>query len=236
MKQAIVIIGGYNSSWPQYLSMARDLEDLAGLQAVGVPLLPTHWWAASRKQEAGEILQRLEETVTWAKRKFGASHLVLVGHSAGGLIARLYLQEKPVWGRVYAGHQHVSRLITLGSPHCQDRGSSTNWFLSDLANTLAPGTPYANHIRYTAVVGRYLRGRETGDRRERRAFRAYQFLTGEGAVWGDGIVPISSAQLDGAETLVLEEVAHSRKYGSDWYGASKRVIRRWWQPASSNGD
>lgn len=232
MKQAIVIIGGYNSAWPQYLNMARHLEDVSGLQAVGVPLLPWHWWAANKQQEAGELLQKLEETTAWAQRKFGADRLALVGHSAGGLLARLYLQEEPVWGRVYAGHEHVSRLITLGSPHCQDKGTAIDWFLTDMANKLAPGTPYADQIHYTTVIGRYLQGRESGERREQRAFRAYQFLTGEGAVWGDGIVPVAAARLDGAETLVLEDVAHSRKYGRNWYGGSRAVIRSWWHSRS----
>jgi pimeloyl-ACP methyl ester carboxylesterase len=230
MKQAIVVIGGYNSAWLQYLNMARHLEDLSGLQAVGVPLMPWHWWAATKKEEASELLQKLEETVAWARRKLAADRLVLVGHSAGGLIARLYLHEKPVWGRVYAGLEHVSRLITLGSPHCQDKGASTHWYLSDMANKLAPGTPHADHIQYTAVVGRYLLGREKGDRRERRAFHAYRYFTGEGAVWGDGIVPVAAARLDGTETRVLEGVAHSRKYSRNWYGGSKQVIRSWWKP------
>ena len=230
MKQAIVVIGGYNSAWPQYLNMARHLEDVSGLEAVGVPLMPWHWWAANKKQEGGELLQKLEETVSWAQRRFGALRLTLVGHSAGGLLARLYLQEQPIWGHVYAGHEHVSRLITLGSPHCQDKGTTTDWFLTDMANTLAPGTPYADRIHYSAVMGRYLRGRGDGDRREQRAFRAYQFLGGEGAVWGDGIVPVAAGQLDGAETLILEGVAHSRKYDRNWYGGSRAVIRRWWLP------
>lgn len=235
MNQAIVIVGGYNSAWPQYLNMARHLEDVSGLQAVGVPLLPWHWWNASKHQEAGELLHKLAETVAWARRRFAAERLVLIGHSAGGLLARLYLSEEPVWGRIYAGHEHVSRLITLGSPHCQDQDTTTNWFLADIANRLAPGTPYANQIQYSAVVGRYLLGRKQGRRSERRAFQAYQFLTGEGAVWGDGIVPLSAARLDGTETLVLDGIAHSRKYGRSWYGGSKAAIRRWWSSRSLDG-
>lgn len=191
--------------------------------------MPWNWWSAGNRKEAGALLLKLEETVLWAQRKFDADRLILVGHSAGGLLARLYLQEKPVWGRVYAGHKCVTRLITLGSPHCQDRGATTHWFLTDIANKLAPGAPYADEIQYTAVTSRYLMGRERGDGRERRAFQAYQFLAGEGAVWGDGIVPVSAAGLDGADTLVLEGIAHSRKYGRNWYGGSKATIRAWWQ-------
>ena len=58
MKQAIIVVGGYNSLWPAYLKMARDLEDLTGLQAIGVPLWPWHWWAAGQAQDASNILQK----------------------------------------------------------------------------------------------------------------------------------------------------------------------------------
>jgi len=42
-------------------------------------------------------------------RDSGASRLVLVGHSMGGLVARAYLRR--------CGHGRVARLVTLGSPH-----------------------------------------------------------------------------------------------------------------------
>jgi hypothetical protein len=62
----------------------------------------------------------------------------------------------------------------------------------------------------------------------RRAYYFYRYFAGHGDVWGDAMVPVQSALLDGAETLTLEGVAHSAKYGRDWYGASKEIIRRWW--------
>lgn len=228
MEQAIILIGGYNSFWPAYLSMARDLEDLSGLQVVGVPLLPWDWWSAGRQGDATRILQKLAQTVTWARRRFRVRRLILIGHSAGGLIARLYLSDRPVWGQVYAGAEHVAAVVTLGSPHCSEKGAEAGWFLSRIANRLAPGTPYADAVRYYAVAGRYLLGRQDGDYQQRRAFGSYRFFTGQGHLWGDGVVPVQSAVLDGAEAIVLDGVAHSRKYGAHWYGSSKAVIRRWW--------
>src|SRR5512136_2055524 len=127
MKEAIVLIGGYNSLWPGYLKMARDLEDVTravsppGLQVIGVPVMPWHWWEARRTKDGTQILQKLQETVTWARRRLQADRLVLVGHSAGGVLARLYLYEGTVWGHAYAGVEQVTTLITLGSPHCSDR-------------------------------------------------------------------------------------------------------------------
>jgi pimeloyl-ACP methyl ester carboxylesterase len=227
MTQAIVIIGGYNSLWPTYVGMARHLEDLAGLPTIGVPLLPWHWWRAQRRQAAGDILDKLQQTVVWARRKFEAERFILVGHSAGGLIARLYLCDQPVWGRAYAGAGHVDALITLGSPHCGDRGIETKWFLSDEANLLAAGSPHAPQVRYRTVAGRALQGRQNGRSPERRAWRNYSYFSGHGDVWGDGTVPVESASLDGAEAVVLEGVVHSLKLGRNWYG-DQGIIRRWW--------
>jgi pimeloyl-ACP methyl ester carboxylesterase len=228
MKQAIIIIGGYNSLWPAYLKLARDLEDLTRLPAVGVPVMPWHWWAARRAADATSILQKLRETVTWARRRWGSEQFVLVGHSAGGVIARLYLYEGTVWGHAYAGVEHVRMVVTLGSPHCGDRGTHLGWFLSDEANRLVPGVPYTGLVGYRAVAGRSVVGDAQGTYQERRAFRMYHFFSGKGDTWGDGVVPVESARLEGAETLILEGVSHSAKHGRNWYGHSKAVLRRWW--------
>jgi pimeloyl-ACP methyl ester carboxylesterase len=228
MKEAIVLIGGHNSLWPVYLKTARDLEDVSGLPAIGVPLMPWDWWTARQASDASHLLRKLEETVVWARRKLLADRFILVGHSAGGVIARLYLSEQAVWGQVYAGVQHVTALITLGSPHCSDRGTATGWYLTDEANRLVPGTPYADRVRYRAVAGQYLQGHQDGNYLEQRAFRTYRFFAGQGDLWGDGTVPVPSARLEGAETVVLEGIAHSRKFARDWYGGSAAVIRRWW--------
>jgi pimeloyl-ACP methyl ester carboxylesterase len=228
MKQAIIVIGGYNSLWPIYLRMARDLERLAGLPAVGVPLMPWDWWAAHRAKDATVVLQKLEGTGAWARRRLQAERLILVGHSAGGVIGRLYLSEQPVWARVYNGVRYVDALITLGSPHCTARGDKTGWYLSDQANRLVPGAFYADRMAYYAVVGRYTQGRLGGTLLQRRAYRSYAFFGAQSAAWGDGIVPLDCARLDGAEQVILDGVGHSRKTGPRWYGGSPAIVRRWW--------
>jgi pimeloyl-ACP methyl ester carboxylesterase len=236
MKQAIVIIGGYNALWTAYLGMARHLEGVSGLPAIGVPLTPWHWFKLRRTQDATHMLHQVHETVVWARRRLQAERFVLVGHSAGGLLGRLYLHQGLVWGQRYAGAEHVDMLITLGTPHCGEQGTDSGWCLADQANRLVPGTPYAAGVRYLAVAGRSVQGRPDGDHAQRRAFRGYQFLSARADAWGDGIVPLSSARLDGAETLVLDGVAHSKRYGHDWYGASKAIVRRWWPRSLPAGE
>jgi len=235
MKEAIIVVGGYNSAWPAYLGLARHLEDLSGLQAVGVPLMPWDWWQAERTEDGTGLLRKLSDTVSWARRKFRAKRFILVGHSAGGLLARLYLCSDPVWDREYGGVNHVSVIVTLGSPHQASKGTSTGWFLADKANELLPGTPFPDRIRCSVVAGRHVRGSATGSYRERRAFQSYRFFAGQGETWGDGTVPVESAGLPGTETQVLDGIAHSRKIGSNWYGGTKAIVRRWW-PAEEGHD
>lgn len=227
MKRAIVVIGGYNSLWPSYLKLARDLEDLTGLPAIGVPLMPWHWWQAGRQDRGTVILDEIRGTVNWARRKFGAERFILVGHSAGGVAARLYLYDGPLWGQAYGGVEHVDAVITLGSPHCTHRWGETGWYLIDTANHLVPNT-YYDQVAYYPVMGRYIQGSQDGSLKERRAFRMYRFLDGQGVTWGDGMIPLHCADLAGVETLVLDRVAHSAKVGRAWYGGSARIVRRWW--------
>jgi pimeloyl-ACP methyl ester carboxylesterase len=231
MKQAIIIIGGYNSIWTGYLRMARELEALTGLPAVAVPLMPWDWWRAERTKQATGILEKLDKSSAWARRRHNAEDLLLVGHSAGGLIARLYLSDRPVWNHIYCGVERVSRVVTLGSPHCDFGGRITNWFLTDETNRFVPGTPYASQVRYRTVAGRTVRGDPSGSWQERRAHRSYAFFCTQGDAWGDGVVPLECATLDGAERVVLPGVSHSRKYGAGWYGASGEIVGRWWPKA-----
>jgi pimeloyl-ACP methyl ester carboxylesterase len=215
--------------------MARHLEDISGLQTIGVPLMPWHWWTATRAEDATNVLAKVQETVAWARRRFQARRFVLVGHSAGGLIGRLYLHEGPVWGQVYAGAEDIEALISLGSPHCSGRETELGWFLADTANRLAPGTPYADRVRYLTVAGRYIQGQEHGTFRERQAFVRYRFFAGQGQAWGDGVVPLEAARLDDAPSLILEGIAHSRRNGLHWFGGSPEIIRRWWPEGWEDG-
>jgi pimeloyl-ACP methyl ester carboxylesterase len=232
---AIVVVGGYNSVWPVYLPMARYLEDLARLPAVGVPLMPWDWWTMERAANPTNILQKLVDTVNWARRRFQAQRFILIGHSAGGLIARLYLSTSPVYGRLYDGLECVTQLITLGTPHCSHNETQNGWFLITETNQLAPVSVRSPYTSYLAVASRYVEGRLEGTWSERRAYRSYRFFTGQGDVSGDGVVPLECADLPGVPSLVLDGVAHSRKSGSPWYGGSKAIIRRWWPSGDPRG-
>jgi hypothetical protein len=54
---------------------------------------------------------------------------------------------------------------------------------------------------------------------------------GDAAVDGDGVTPISSALLPGAQQLVLPGVWHNAAPGKEWYG-TRDVVAQWdkWLP------
>jgi pimeloyl-ACP methyl ester carboxylesterase len=235
MNQTIVIIGGYSSWWPTYLGPARDLSDLTGLPAVCVRLWPWHWWSANRRQDATQLLAKLAKTVADARRRYGADQVNLVGHSAGGLLARLYVSDQPVWGRTYAGLEHVSTIITLGTPHRTLDTAGNGWYLTDTANRLAPAATCAPRIAYQAVAGRFMKGDPHGTRLQRRAHRAYQYFAGRGDVWGDGVVPVDNARLAGAQQVILDGIAHGRRTSADWYAGSREILGRWWPAGDGRG-
>jgi pimeloyl-ACP methyl ester carboxylesterase len=88
----------------------------------------------------------LAESIRAVCKLTGAERVRLVAHSAGGLVARVYLQDA-LPGRPYRGD--VSRLITIGCPHL---GSSvaSHWgdFLGTRATSLKPEAALVRNINH----------------------------------------------------------------------------------------
>ena len=62
-----------------------------------------------------------------------------------------------------------------------------------------------------------------------RLGQGYKQVCGSAAAWGDGITPVQTAHLDGAENVTLEGVFHTPVGSSDarpWYGTPK-VLDQW---------
>jgi len=81
-----------------------------------LPSISTLGWAY--------LLRKLDRVVQQAARESPTSQVTLIGHSAGGVLSRLYLSPRPFGGHAYCGLDYVERLITLGSPH-YNRGGLT---------------------------------------------------------------------------------------------------------------
>jgi triacylglycerol esterase/lipase EstA (alpha/beta hydrolase family) len=221
-----VILPGYLEGAIAYRQLEQSLQNM-GFPTVTVPLRRRDWFPTLGGRPVTPILLQLDRTVKQVLQQYNATQINLIGHSAGGWIARIYLGEKPYLGRgevkpsLWEAHPYVATLATLGTPHVsQERW--TRWNL-DFVNNNYPGAFYP-HVRYVCVAGKSI----FGERRRGSwlAYSSYQLTCGQGNCWGDGITPIAAAHLSGAENLVVEGVKHSPKAAGIWYG-SPQVLSAW---------
>lgn len=219
----IIIVGGH-TSWPvSYTGLARMLAEVSGSEVYVVPLTPLDW-VLGRARGYGQLVFEVATTVDRALLESSSGKAMLVGHSSGGILARVYIGgDPPYGGRRYSGHRRVSHLITLGTPHNVPEDGPLAPITE--ANALFPGALHEG-IQYLCVAGAAADGASS-----RRVRGRYERFLGDGRVEGDGKVPVPSALLPGAEHLVLDGVYHSRWLGSPksrWYGSDPETVERWW--------
>ncbi|ABD00315.1 pimeloyl-ACP methyl ester carboxylesterase [Thermostichus sp. MS-CIW-21] len=225
-----VILPGYLAGASEYEPLRRELE-ARGYPARVVPLQVRSWLPTLGGRPVTPILQALQATIRRTQAEFEVDRVNLVAHSAGGWIARIYLGSVPYGGQVWQGREHVSTLISLGSPHTsRERWTRRNL---DFVNTHYPGA-FWPQVKYVCVAGKAIQGRRVGLgslwRQEHYlawlAYNSYRLTAGQGELWGDGITPIEAAHLPGAINLTLPDCHHSGRGGRRWYG-SPEVVDRW---------
>jgi pimeloyl-ACP methyl ester carboxylesterase len=224
--EPVVVLGGFLSTPGLYRPLARTLAELAGGPALVVPVGPLHWVGAVSARGWSAILRTLDRSVRAAAASSPTGRVVLVGHSAGGVVGRLYLSPEPFRGRVFAGIDLVSRVVTLGSPHRGGAFSPMRRFVDERY----PGAFFSPRVEYASVAGASVKGDPRGSLSERLAARTYARLGAASDEWGDGLVPVPCALLDGAVHVVLPGVSHAPPWPGPWYGAPA-VAREWWPPS-----
>ncbi len=223
-----VILPGYLANAQPYQEMEAALTK-QGFPAVTVPLRRRDWLPTLGGRSIIDIVRSLDATAQKAMVDYDCDQINLVGHSAGGWISRIYLGDVP-----YDIHQsnrhrtfphpardHVSTLLTLGTPHSsQERWTQKNL---NFVNQAYPGAFYTD-VSYVCVAGKSVEGKKS----DWFTFNSYKITGGDGFVWGDGIVPVSAAHLEGAHNAVLEKVWHSPRPDRLWYG-SNEAVEQWSQ-------
>lgn len=231
---AVSVVPIVRTDWVNVAKGAADLKFIAG---DAQPEGPAFRWYLQKAQLT------IERAVAARRAQAGHSEVdarvVLIGHSAGGWLARALLA---VAGDAWAS-EHVRGIATLGAPHAsppatvpdQTRGTIPN------VNRRAPGAYYAsNGTFYVTVTSNRVVGDAAGDAAARNAFTSYQLVLGEGqGVAGDGFVPSRAALLEGATQLTLD-CYHSGGSADpwprdDWYGA-ERNVDAWLQVVSEQID
>ena len=232
---AIVILGGFMSSSALYDSMRSALARFSGQPVFVVDTRSADWIPSVVPAGWLVLLRMLDDTVRRAMRRTTSRRVTLIGHSAGGVLGRLYLSPEPFLGQVFRGLDYVGRLITLGSPHYNQRRWIHGGMMARWVNDRAPGASFAPQVQYCSVAGKLVRGKRQGSLRERHAHRFYEQIEGEGSVWGDGLVPVASALLSGSQQVILEGVSHFSGFGGPWYGAEE-TIPSWWEACGPGDD
>jgi pimeloyl-ACP methyl ester carboxylesterase len=227
-QQPVVILGGFLSQKVNYSALKHAITNLSGNHVWVVDTRFFDWIPCISKFGWLIVLNKLDATIKNAYSKSNKK-VIIIGHSQGGILARLYLSPEPFIGKRFAGNKIVDQLITLGSPHINYAGINRGGYMSRWIENKVPGSAFAPQVHYTSVAGRFIRGSSNGSLSERFAFRIYKEICQEGEVWGDGIVPVSSALLAGSQQLVLDDISHFSIIGQPWYG-SDQAVPMWWNP------
>lgn len=212
-----VILPGYFASATEYQTLESELN-AKGIPTVTVPLRKRNWVPTLGGRSVVPILRSIDRAVEQMLQQYNSDRVNLIGHSAGGWIARIYLGEKryDIHGDANAlwnARDRVATLITLGTPHVsQERWTKRNL---DFVKNHYPGAFYAD-VKYVCVAGKAVYG---SPRDSWLAYNSYKLTCGVGNCWGDGITPVTAAHLEGAENITLEGVMHSPRGRRLWYGS-----------------
>jgi triacylglycerol esterase/lipase EstA (alpha/beta hydrolase family) len=175
----VLLLHGIGCNAAVWTSMRRYLEreGLGPVYALsyGPPFAAIEFFAPQVAQKIAQI-----------ERDTGASQVVVVGHSMGGLVARTYIRR-------YGG-AHVRRLITLGTPHA---GSRHAYLMSgESLVEMRPGSAYLAAL-----------ARRDGNEAGVPIVSLWS--------WHDSMVtPQLSSQLDWTQNIVIRGVAHNALLGN----------------------
>jgi pimeloyl-ACP methyl ester carboxylesterase len=223
----IIILGGFLSFAAVYNGLSQALSEFAGKKVWVVNTRAFDWLPCVSKVGWFLVLNKLDITVRRVFTNPRISKVTLIGHSQGGVLARLYLRPEPFMGKHFNGLEHIDHLITLGSPHLNQGGLQRGGYMSRWIERHVPGSAFSSRVRYTSVAGKFIRGNSMGSRFERFAYGVYKEICAEGEVWGDGMIPVSSALLPGSQQIIIDGVSHYSLLGEPWYG-SEEVLPVWW--------
>ena len=279
-----MILPGFGNATRDYIAPFgnSDASLVAALQSRGfsthvVPINRKDWfnvakmlfsrsyWTGSSTTHPGYswYLERVKDIVDHARESHPSKKVILVGHSAGGWLARAFLghsawKPDPESSTDEEPHEAVAAIVTLGTPHTppallsnikDQTGGALTW-----VNSRWPGAYFAKDgVKYVAVGSKAVQADKTAPRKTLQGYSygSYKQVLGSGhGVVGDAVVPLETALLDGAHHVVFDDVLHSMQGlgtfeeeledGEAWYG-SHDVVDEWLRPVveaieQENGD
>ena len=229
---SVLIVGGFATVPLNYWPLRRRLL-ARGAALVDIAPLWTPDWVLAALLGFGSVMLRTGRAIGRTYRAGDRQPIIVVGHSAGGIAARLAMADKPFNGRSADVAEAVGCLVTLGTPHglarlanrYQHAGHAATAFL----DRATPDAYFAPRTSYLTVGG-HTPGAEFPGVAGELANEVFSIAVGdETQALGDGIVPFSAVHLEGAEQLTYDDVRHGM-VGAPWYGDDV-MLDRWWPVA-----
>lgn len=157
----------------------------------------------------------------------------ILSHSIGGWVARAWLGEVAS----ESVRKRCKNFVSLGTPHLAPPDDSlvskidqTRGLLT-YVNNRWPGAFFSNTTNYTCVASKAVTGK-LGNPLELLdnvlGFVSYFALIGDGNVDGDGITPVKGALLEGAKSIVLDDVYHADVLPNPIGGTNTKLIGCKW--------
>ncbi|TYI57190.1 hypothetical protein E1A91_D11G262900v1 [Gossypium mustelinum] len=117
---------------------------------------PNYWKGTLQPRPVLDwYLKRVDDAVQEAEELAQGGKLSVIGHSAGGWLARVYMEE--------FGLSHISLLLTLGTPHLPppkglpgviDQTRGLLYYVQQHCKKAV----YTPELKYVCIAGRYLQG------------------------------------------------------------------------------
>lgn len=240
----VLIAPGLLYNWTDYDPLREALLSLGHPVVETVRVSALEWapslflgssftWYLRKLDRLASDLLLLDEDPSSSSRS-----LSIVGHSAGGWLARIWLGNEAYDGDVYDGGARTGTetLITLGAPHnsveeypfgrVEERRAGEGAKMSEGARTSSLrfsnefcGAGALGGAKLVCVAGQS--SVEDGGLGAWFTRASYRATCGREDVQGDGTVPVESAILEGShDSLVLRGAAHGPGGGKGklWYG------------------
>jgi hypothetical protein len=251
---AVLIVGGLLTSPWVYWSMKRPLMARGASRVSIAPLFGVHW-LVSAFVGLGPATSIVTRAIERLSDEDGGRPILVIGHSGGGILARLATARRSFDGARRAPSGAVGAIVTLGTPHLAQRvdgtlgrqGMRALRFLARFGSSAGgpsrgPSAGLSGDPEGPAVlsVGSSYAEHDGGSPwslpslRTALARACYAALLGPAGRRGpgDGMVPVACAHLPGARTITLGGFAHGPfVWGARWYGA-EAGIEAWWAQAA----
>lgn len=224
----IVILPGVLFWDSLYAGMKKALASYIPQEKIAIVPVHVHDWIGfppSPERSTNRVMAKLDRTIAGTRDRYPDEEITIVAHSGGGTVAMVYLLEQPFQGDVYGRSGSVGKLLALGTPfHTTEHYAKIK---TDFINRhLTPG--FFERCKVVSIVSDQYTGSLEKGFIERMCYMFYKNVSEKGDVRGDGIVPVKSCFLKGAENVTISGIEHLPTPHTNWYG-TREGVEQWVQ-------